>query len=464
MSENSDIQFSEDALLKQFTKGDFERAKSSLLQRYHVWKDILISTDEESVITPDDIENFRVQAADLLEQQIKSDYEWEQLKILTVLIYQLMNADKTALPADNQMILSQLEKLDPPHINHYIMRRIIHDAGQLDYADIQKLARYQNLFISSYSTNMSPDEEVATSVIEGLVSKDGTYFDLIDSSHEVRLEEREYEEIPIEIIPEPTEPHPIIEFGEVSLEPVVISDNGSTSLINTMQYTGMQNDIEVTGASYVGKDRKHNEDAVVFIPEKNQVIVIDAMGGYGNGVDARDLFVKMALEHAGDIEQAVATTQQEYDKTGLEQGGVCLINADIRWKDDYFRIVLSQAGDVHALLFDDNGYIKYETVDEAIGHQVVNAVIGAAATENQRANGWKNFGQLTQATLRARPGWRFIAYSDGIANHFNSEQMKVLTVGKAAEAAIAEISQEVALAMHIQNSYKDNCSIAIIDF
>ena len=464
MSEQTNIQFSEDALLKQFKQGDFDRAKDSLLERFHEWKDILISANEQSVITPDDLENFRVQAADLLEQQVKSDYEWEQLKILTVLIYQLMNADKTALPADNPTILEQLEKVDPPHIDHYIMRRIIHDANQLDYADIEKFVRYQNLFLNSYITNMSSESEEESSTIEGLMSLDGIYFDLIDSPIEVLLRQREDDAIPVEIIPEPTEPLPLPKIGEPVLEPIVIKDNESTSLINTIQFTSMHDDIQVAAASYVGKDRKNNEDAVVLIPEKGQVLVIDAMGGYGNGVDARDLFADFVLDNPGDIEQAVIATQNGYDDTGLEQGGVCLINVDIRWKEDYFRIALSQAGDVHAFLLDDNGYIKHETVDEAIGHQVVNAVIGAAATENQRANGWKNFGQLTQATLRAKPGWRFTIYSDGIANHFDSEQIKNMITGRSAQEAIEIISHETNLAMNEQNSYKDNCSIAIIDF
>ncbi|MBN1378194.1 MAG: hypothetical protein JXA04_03070 [Gammaproteobacteria bacterium] len=464
MSEHANIAFSEDTLLKQFKKGDFDRAKASLLERYHEWNEILVSVNEQSVITPDDIEHFRVQAADLLDQSVKSDYEWEQLKILTVLIYQMMNADKTALPADNPAINKQLETLDPPHANQYIMRRIIHGASQLDYQAIEKFVRYQNLVLSSYITNVPPEGQKNLVVLEGLVSKDGVHFDLLDTAYDVQLRQRTDQARPVEAAPEPTQFHMKPGLAEELLEPVVIADNEARFLINTMQFTNMHDDIEVTGASYVGKERKHNEDAVVLVPSENQVVVIDAMGGYGNGVDARDVFVDMVLKYRGDIEQAVLATQKGYDEIGLEQGGVCIINTDIRWKEDYFRLTLSQAGDVHALLIDEHGEIKHETVDEAIGHQVVNAVIGAGATENQRANGWKNFGHLTQATLRAKPGWRFTAYSDGIANHFNAEQVKELIFNKTAQQAIAAVSQAVDLKMSQDNAYRDNCSIAIIDF
>ena len=464
MSEQSHIPFSEDTLLKQFKKGDFDRARASLLERFHDWNGILVAVNEQSVITPDDIEHFRVQASDLLDQQVKSDYEWEQLKILTVLIYQLMNADKIALPADTPAIHQQLEKLAPPHAHQYIVRRILHGAGELEYVDIERFVRYQNLVLSSYITSVPPEDADKTSVIESLVSKDGVHFDLIDTAYEVNVRQRDDQAIPAEITPEPTQFQMEPGLAEVLLEPIVIADNAAQFLINTMQFTSMHNDIDVTAASYVGKDRKNNEDGIVLIPGSNQVVVIDAMGGYGNGVDARDIFVDMVLKNPGNIQQAVFDTQKGYDSTGLEQGGVCIINADIRWKDDYFRVLLSQAGDVHAVLLDDKGEIKHETVDEAIGHQVVNAVIGAAATENQRANGWSNFGRLTQATLRARPGWRFTAYSDGIANHFNAEKIVQLVFNKTAQQAIAAISQAVDTAMSKSGVYKDNCSIAIIDF
>ncbi|HEX7027093.1 MAG TPA: hypothetical protein VF268_07610, partial [Gammaproteobacteria bacterium] len=61
----------ENDLLQSFTQQDVEKAKANLLQRYQMWQGLLISNDQKSVITPDDLEHFRVQASDLLEQPLK---------------------------------------------------------------------------------------------------------------------------------------------------------------------------------------------------------------------------------------------------------------------------------------------------------------------------------------------------------------------------------------------------------
>lgn len=456
--------FSEDALLKKFKRGDFERAKAALLERYRMWHGILISNDEQSVITPDDLDHFRVQAADLLDQPMKSEYEWEQLKILTVLIYTLMDADKTALPGDNPAIQQQLNELNLPHADHYIMRRITHGAGLLDYADIESFVRYENLVLSSYITSVPTEARDTVSTIKGLVSREGVHFNLIDGLHEVGLEQRsdaapEPGPVPeVEIAP-PASAEPLEEH-----EPLILAGDCDPYLVNTLQYTRLNSGAEVTVASYVGREREHNEDAVIVHPANNQVIVIDAMGGYGNGVAARDVFVDAALKNPGNIDTTVETTQQQYDRIGLDQGGVCIINSEITAVDGGFRIDLAQAGDVHALLFDQAGEVKHETVDEAIGHQVINAIIGAESTQLQRENGWKSFGKLTRASLRSKPGWRLAVYSDGIANHFDAAEMAELIVNKTAKQAVAAVSQAVDEMMRQENAYRDNCSIAIIDF
>lgn len=458
---HTELPISEDTLLKNFKRGDYERARDSVLERYRLWQGILVSNNEQTVITPDDLNHFRVQAADLMEQELKSEYEWEQLKILTVLIYILMDAEKTALPGDNPDIQEQLEQRNLPHAADFIMRRISHGAGDLDYADIERFARYENLVLSSYITSISPEEANRKAAVEGLISRDGVHFDLVDTAHEVTLKRRADEAAPAEPAAgaEAAAPEPVTE-----LEPIIIVDNSAPYLVNTLQYTTLRCGAEVTSASYVGKAREHNEDAVVVQPENNQVVVIDAMGGYGNGVTARDVFVDMLLQNPSDMEATVSATQQRYDDIGLEQGGVCIIEGLIAAVDDGFRINLSQAGDVHALLFDQKDELKHETVDEAIGHQVINAIIGAYATRIQRENGWNSFGQLTRATLRAKKGWRLAIYSDGIANHFNAEEMAEFITNRTAKQAIAAISRAVDIEMGKEKAYRDNSSIAIVDF
>lgn len=451
----------EDALLKQFRKGDVERAKANLLQRYQIWQGILVANDEQSVITPDDLNNFRVQAADLLSQKNKSEYEWEQLKIITVLIYQLMDGEKLALPSSNLELQAQLDMLELPHINHFIMRRITHSANQLNFEEIEKFVRYENLVLSSYLTGVPSKEATLNNTLESLISKDGVHFDLIDTPYEIRLQRHDALRARQSTVAAEKEKPELVLTG---LEPVVICDNSAEFLINTMETSRLASGPSITAASYVGKTREHNEDAVVLIPDCNQVLVVDAMGGYGNGVTARDEFVTAIMMHQGDIETGVTTAQQRYDDVGLDQGGVCIIDSIIEAVDsNSYSITISQAGDVHALLFDEHHELKHETVDEAIGHQVINAIIGAKATKSQRYNGWESFGRLTKATLHAKKGWRYVVYSDGVANHFNAKAMAELIINRTSKQALAAISKAVNDAMAVQGSYKDNTSIAIVD-
>ena len=459
--ENS-IVTNEDDLLNRFKKGDVERAKSSLLERFNIWQGILVAIDEQSVITPDDLDHFRVQADDLINQEVKSEHEWEQLKIITVLIYQLMDAEKSARPSSNLELQAQLDMLELPHINQFIMRRITHGAEQFDFADIKNFVRYENLVLSSYITGIPSEEATLSNTVESLQSNDNVFFDLIDTNYEVKIQRRDAAAEIKPVAAPKVEPKP--EVVLTGLEPIVICDNDAEFLIHTMQTSRLSSGPTITAASYVGKNREFNEDGIVLAPDNNQVLVIDAMGGYGNGVTARDEFVSATLEHLGDIDANVAEAQQRYDDVGLEQGGVCIINSIIEAVDSQsFRITLAQAGDVHAILFDENHEIKHETVDESIGHQVINAIIGAEATQFQRVNGWDTFGRLTLATLHAKKGWRLVIYSDGIANHFDAKTVAEMISNRTSKQAIGVISKAVDKSMSVQGSYKDNSSIAIVD-
>jgi serine/threonine protein phosphatase PrpC len=321
--------------------------------------------------------------------------------------------------------------------------------------------------VTSIPTEAETDND---NVVYSLLSSDNIYFDLIDTAHEVQLrkldtESTEFAADSRQKIVEEIIPIPMAEVRKkTGLDPLVLHDEEADFLVSTMQCIHLMSGAEITTASYVGKDRENNEDGVVIIPDSNQVLVIDAMGGYGNGVTARKEFVEAALKYPGDIEACVKHTQKKYDDIGLEQGGVCIIDTMIEFIDRSYRINLSQAGDVHAILYDDKGELKHESVDEAIGHQVINAVIGAEATSVQRQNGWENFGRLTHATLRAKSGWRLLVYSDGIANHLNANAISDMVTNRTSKQSLAAISKAIDSAMHVDGSYKDNASIAIIDF
>lgn len=452
----------ENDLLQSFTQQDVERAKANLLQRFQMWQGLLISNDQKSVITPDDLEHFRVQASDLLEQPLKSDYELEQLKILTVLIYLLIDADKAALPAGDPHLHAQLDELQLPHANDYIVRKIIHNAAQLDMEDIERLVEYENWVLSSYITHVPPEDDWKPGTLTGLRSREGMHFTLTDKAYEIAIERIEAPEpVPLPQA-SPVQPRVALDAGEY--EPLVLCDDQTKALMDTFQYSRLDCGVEVSAASYVGMNREHNEDAIVIQPQHNHVVVVDAMGGYNNGVVARDVFVDALFKHPDDMETAVNWTQNRYDSLDIVQGGVCLISVRIHPEQENLLIDFAQAGDVHAVLYDDKGHARHETIDEAIGHQVINAVIGRGATISQQANGWKNFGKLTRAKLHAKPGWRLAVYSDGIANHFNASYLASLILNKSPKQAIADVSKEVDAAMRKDRAYRDNSSIAILDF
>lgn len=455
----------ENDLLQSFTQQDVEKAKANLLQRYRMWQGLLIGNDQKTVITPDDLEHFRLQASDLLEQSLKSDYELEQLKILTVLIYLLIDADKAALPGGDSQLHAQLDELQLPHANDYIVRKIIHDTARLDMEDIQRLVEYENWVLSSYITQTAPDSDRKPATLSGLCSRDGVHFTLTDKAYAIEVKTVE---APEAVIPPPQEappePHIAPEPGEGEYEPAILCDEQKEFLADTFQYSRLNCGVEVSAASYVGQHREHNEDGIVIQPQQNHVVVIDAMGGYSNGVVARDVFVDALFKYPGQIETAVEWTQNRYDALDIVQGGVCLISVKVLPERENPLVEFSQAGDVHAVLYDDKGNVRHETIDEAIGHQVINAVIGRNATISQQANGWKNFGKLTQAKLHVKPGWRLAVYSDGIANHFNASQLAAMILNKPPKQAIEAVSKEVDEAMRKERAYRDNTSIAIFDF
>jgi serine/threonine protein phosphatase PrpC len=455
-------------LLKRFTRADFEAAKRRLLERYRLWHGLLISNDEQSVITPDDVENIKLQAAEILGQEIKSEYELEQLKILTVLIYLLMHANQEVAITPDPDIQEQLEAATLPNAKHFIVRKMVHHSKEMSLDDIRKLGEYENLVLSSYTSSTAEGSDPSKFylyALRGLASADGQYFNLCDMGYEIGIETAQAPAKLDSAIQVPSKPAAKIErLTEIELEPLILRDEKATFLINNYQDRKLSCGATVAASSYIGRDRNHNEDGIAVFPEIDKLVVIDAMGGYGNGVTARDLFIEVLQENADDLELTVTEAQMRYDEAQLDQGGVCIVGVSI-WRDgENFSVDLAQAGDVHAVIFDNDGEIKFETVDESIGHLVINAIIGKNATQAQRENGWKNFGVLTKTSIRAKPGWRMAVYSDGVGNHFKATDIGDLVINKTSKQAIAAISKELDQKMQVAGAYKDNSSIAIVDF
>lgn len=442
-------------LLDRFTEDDFLSARKNLLQRYTSFHGVLISEDGSSILTPDDIDTFREHAADFAEQRIFSDYETEQLKILTVLIYQLLNASKGigAITGKNSKF-----KFWQSFGHFYIFRKIFHHSKQLDLEDIKQLIKYQNAIYSLYQ--QSKQEQIEDMQSNPFQTKDNKFF-------VVRIEKSKFILELTEAVAEVEKAKPKLKAKPTSGENrfVIFSDQEKESLLETAKSTELSCGVVVAAASYIGIRRKANEDGIVILPDADQVTVIDGMGGYGNGSTARNLFCKSVVKHAGNIDQAIIDAQKTYDANELGKGGVCVMNVDIfNQGDNEYKLDLGQAGDVHLVAFDENFDLQYESIDEAIGHKVINAIMGERTTMRQRKNGWGDFGLLTHNEITVKKGWRIANFSDGIANHFDARTLKKLITNCSAKTAIGRLSSRLTKYMSKENAYRDNCSITILDF
>ena len=484
-------------LLDNFSQADYEMAQNNLMQRFDLWNGILVAKDKSAIITPDDLTGLRAQASALIDKKDRSHLEMEQLKIMTLLIYLLINADKSLtqkLMAGGATL--NLDEVQTPFKKSYILNKVLLYSSQLAFADIKTFVHYQNQYTSGIKHDLTDIESLPV-----LHSKEQTYFKLrnIDGALVVTeadapaasVQAESVKPAPVEepakpVQSEPTRPRPkgqrrqpdvaVADKLPDAVEPLedkipvvvdqrdyVITGTGSKKLFESFETTQFECGSIVAAACYIGVKRERNEDGVVVMPYLNQCTVIDAMGGYGNGIIARDTFINGLISNNGDIDNTVSWSQEEYDRIGLRQGGVCLINLKIVQKGDNFIVICSQAGDVHMVVFDDDGHLRYETVDEAIGHRVINAVVSQTATGFQRANGWDQFGVLTRTNIKAKRGWRIAFYSDGIANHYDAHAMGDFLYNASPEKAIRLISDEVHEAMQRDGAYYDNCSIAIVD-
>lgn len=470
---------SSDVLLESFTQEDFETARQNLMARFHQWQDLLISNDGKNIITPDDLDAFRLQAKEISDQKIKSEQEIEQLKILTVLIYMLTISDSnaTAAYAVNMLKLPEIaENPCYPFLHDFIVRKVIYQAGSLDLESIEKLLHYQNqIAVERLPTKDANDNEEPEILAKLLHSNTGEAFALKNQAYQLYIE-RIKEEKTLDSTTavadnnEPTEPVNIEAFRQKkaetdpTFEPYVLLNEQAKFLKDSIYKTRLSCGIEIYAATYIGVNREQNEDAIIISPLHDQLVVIDAMGGYGNGNVARDVFIQNTLNHPDDIERSIIETQKHYDEKKLQYGGVCLTHLRIVPNKNDFTLLISQAGDVHTVLFDQIDRLRYESKDEAIGHRVFNAIISKSATDMQRANGWNKFGKLSRTKVRAVKGYRLAIYSDGISNHFTAEAIKPFILGNTLEDAVLTISAHLDSVMREPEAYQDNCSLVLIDF
>jgi protein phosphatase len=147
-------------------------------------------------------------------------------------------------------------------------------------------------------------------------------------------------------------------------EPEILDGEGLDSLDEDIrEYTLQSGDI-VYGATDKGIGYKDlNEDRIGINPKANQIVVVDGMGGYGQGNLAAQLLAEAFEDYPDDPEKATKHASSLMMTESCD-GGACYASAKITEKEGQKHLDISQAGDVKVLLI-RNGKLISESKDQS---------------------------------------------------------------------------------------------------
>lgn len=155
-----------------------------------------------------------------------------------------------------------------------------------------------------------------------------------------------------------------------------------------------QLNITIAGATHQGKQRDHNEDAFVVLPERLTAAIADGMGGLARGEVASRMVVDVLAESLQKGQGAAEALQdahrriREASMTGTERMGSTAVALNI----DGSKATLHWVGDSRAYLWRD-GTLKQITKD----HSFVEELINAGAISAHEAETHPNRNVLTRA-------------------------------------------------------------------
>ena len=230
--------------------------------------------------------------------------------------------------------------------------------------------------------------------------------------------------------------------------------------------------IRFNARTHVGRVRKHNEDAILVLPDQNIWVVSDGMGGHEGGdfasqvvVDAVALLPAMpATEKLGAIraalQQAHATIVAEADRRGAVMGAtvVALVLADghfgALWAGDS-RLYRLRDGKIDLLTTDHSLVAAFVesgqmTWDEAGKHPQANAITRAVGVGDEL--------ELDKIRGDAVPGDRFLLCSDGL-----NKYASIAELGAALRGVPLEIVTDNLVQMALDRGGADNVSVIVVD-
>lgn len=153
--------------------------------------------------------------------------------------------------------------------------------------------------------------------------------------------------------------------------------------------------ISLAGMTHEGKQRDHNEDAFVVLPEYNSAAVADGMGGLARGEVASRMVVEVLaefLQKQGDIAPAVQEAHHRIRAASMSGGSERMGSTVVALRLDGQHARLHWVGDSRAYLWRD-GALKQITKD----HSFVEELIDAGAIAPHEAEAHPNRNVLTRA-------------------------------------------------------------------
>ena len=212
-----------------------------------------------------------------------------------------------------------------------------------------------------------------------------------------------------------------------------------------------QLNITIAGATHEGKQRDHNEDAFVVLPQQRAAAVADGMGGLARGEVASRMVVDIlteSLQQGRDSAQALQEAHRrirEASMTGVDRMG----STAVALKIDGSTATLHWVGDSRCYLW-RGGTLKQVTKD----HSFVEELIDAGAISAHEAETHPNRNVLTRAvgirdaveikidavTVELQPGDCLLLCTDGLHGYLPQALIvDSLKSGGSAEAIVKRL-------------------------
>jgi len=255
-------------------------------------------------------------------------------------------------------------------------------------------------------------------------------------------------------VPTSAKVEPIKDKEQYLTTPEIIDGAGANSLKESLKIFKLATGDIVVAASDKGINYKtynpHNEDRVAVIPSYNGIVVADGMGGHGHGEDAALALANAIVKSPDNIDDAIKAAQKDMADNKLGNAGTCYMYSQIATNekgDKYLN--LFQAGDVHAVVYDKNGKILFESKDESAVQEMVDDpegidpdqalynparnIVTNALFQDSGKKKMERFGPLPKGAV-------VVVGSDGIFDNLTADEIWGEIKGKSPRDAVGRIS------------------------